>query len=210
MKNDEFHILVPIRYGRLSSSRGNTYTMVFSQLCKRKNYGLGVAKVVACKNETNSIGDLIEEAKLLWAAETNNESMNGRFWASWGSVGLLRNPNAEFPDNYFSKWSNTTKIAQDYGNIDHTKSEKSVLSKGGFFNLSWPSRKASDKHLPFDLILATATKPSIENSNGCYPNVRTIADAWRKDNQGNKEYFLENRKNGIRTFQDKKIMNLLG
>jgi hypothetical protein len=43
----------PIRYGRISKGRGNTYTMVFSRAC-----ALGQAKVVPCRNEVRTANDL--------------------------------------------------------------------------------------------------------------------------------------------------------
>jgi hypothetical protein len=58
--NKEESILVfsPIRYGRKSSGRSDTYTMVFSQLCYRKDYGLGTALLVPLKHEIRSFEDL--------------------------------------------------------------------------------------------------------------------------------------------------------
>ena len=209
LKEEKFDVLVPIRYGRLSSSRGNTYTMVFSQLCERKNYGLGSAKVITCKNKATNIEDIIEEAKLLWAAERNQQKTNGKFWASWGSIGLLCNPNSRFSDNFFAVWSSITKNAHDYGNINHTKSEKPVLTKSGFLNISWPIIKNKDESLPLDIVLATATNPTIGTNNGRYPKAKIIAEAWKNDNQGNDNYFWENIRHGICTFQDETIANLL-
>ena len=55
LSKEEFDVFAPIRYGRLSKKRGSTYTMVFSKLCARKNYGFGSAKVVTCKNAANNI-----------------------------------------------------------------------------------------------------------------------------------------------------------
>ena len=56
-------VRVSIRYGRLSGSRGCTYTMVFSTGLTEAEYGHGI--VVPCKSH-----DLIEEAESLWTAET--------------------------------------------------------------------------------------------------------------------------------------------
>lgn len=209
LKDEKYDTLAPIRYGRLSSSRGNTYTMVFSQLCKRKNYGLGTAKVIACKNKATNINDIIEEAEFLWAAEINQKNTNGKYWSRWGSIGLLHNPNSIFPDNYFSKWSSVTESADDYGKINHAKSERSVLTNSGFLNISWPTCKNKYESLPFDIILATATNPTIGKENGHYPNAKMIASAWKNDNQGNDNYFWKNRENGIHTFQDETINNIL-
>ena len=51
-------VTAPIRYGRLSSSRGNTYTMVFSRGCDT-----GQGAVVRCMHPVSSVDDLISEAR---------------------------------------------------------------------------------------------------------------------------------------------------
>lgn len=209
LADEQFDVLAPIRYGRLSATRGNTYTMVFSRLCIRKSYGFGSAKVVTCKNKANNIEDIIEEAKFLWAAERNKDKMNNKFWASWGAIGLLCNPRTSFPANYFSNWTNITTNSDSYGNISHTKSETPVLSKGGFLKLPWPIIINQGKPLALDIILATATDPTLDINTGAYPKAKVIAEAWKKDNQRNDDYFWENRKHGIHTFQDKAIDNIL-
>lgn len=79
-------VTAPIRYGRLSSSRGNTYTMVFSRLCKP-----GQAKLVHCSHTVSSPEDLIAEAEYLWKAEQPGADA-GRIAVNWGCVGLLSNP----------------------------------------------------------------------------------------------------------------------
>ena len=76
------HVEVPIRYGRLSSSRGCTYTMVFSMNLVRQNQ-FGRAIVVPYKRPVNSIKNLIEEAKRLWAAESKKEEINSNFGSEW-------------------------------------------------------------------------------------------------------------------------------
>lgn len=209
LADEQFDVLAPIRYGRKSATRGNTYTMVFSKLCFRKSYGLRAAKVVTCKNKANNINEIIEEAKLLWASERNKDKKNNKFWAAWGSIGLLCNPRTSFPANYFSKWSDITTNSACYGNISHTKSETPVLNKIGFLKLPWPTIINQGKPLDLDILLATATDPTLDTETGAYPKAKVIAEAWEKDNQGNDNYFWENRKNGIHTFQDKIICNTL-
>src|SRR5205809_2973005 len=59
-------VTAPIRYGRRSRNRGNTYTMVFSRSAQP-----GQAIVVPCRNIVRSAVDLIAEAEQLWAAERN-------------------------------------------------------------------------------------------------------------------------------------------
>lgn len=209
LSKEEYDIFAPIRYGRLSKKRGSTYTMVFSKLCARKSYGLGSAKVVTCKNATNNIDDIVQEAELLWAAEQKENKTNNRFWASWGSIGLLCNPTAQFHKDFFLNWSNIILNSNSYGNISHCKSEAPVLRKNGFLNLPWPISTQDKNPLPLDIILATATDPVFDPKSNAYPSVRKISEAWRKDTQNNVSYFWENRNHGIQTFQDERIINAL-
>jgi hypothetical protein len=74
-------VTVPIRYGRLSSSRGKSYTMVFSRLCQP-----GQAKLLPCVQMISSLQDLIREAECLWKAEQpGSKSQSDR-----GKLGLRR------------------------------------------------------------------------------------------------------------------------
>lgn len=209
LTDEKFDVLAPIRYGRLSKSRGNTYTMVFSRLCIRKCYGLGCAKVVTCKNEMNNIENVIEEAKFLWAAESNTSQLKNNFCASWGAVGLLCNPKTSFPKDFFSNWTKITSSSNKYGKISHAKSEKPVLNKSGFLNIPWPILLDKGKPLPVDILLATATDPTLCMKSSGYPKAKEIAEAWKNDSQGHDEYFWNNIDNGIQTFQDKNIKKLL-
>jgi len=60
--------------------------------------------------------------------------------------------------------------------------------------------------LPLDLLLATSN----DRDPTC-PTVHEVADAWNRepDNDRRAEYFRQNRKNGIYTFQDHAIEELL-
>src|ERR1700722_16557381 len=58
-------VAAPIRYGRKSTSRGDTYTMVFSRGCPA-----GQAVVVPCASKVSRSEDLITEAEYLRAAES--------------------------------------------------------------------------------------------------------------------------------------------
>src|SRR5882672_9080428 len=77
----EFQVNAPIRYGRKSETRGDTYTMVFSRSCP-----LGHAKVIRCRNLVASTDDLIAEAEHLWAAERSARQSNQHISTSWGAV----------------------------------------------------------------------------------------------------------------------------
>ena len=90
LSTDQVAVRVPIRYGRRSNDRKNTYTMVFSnELCPDR---LGSALAVRCRRRIRSIDDLVKEAEALCVAEQTNARVTGRISASWGAVGLLCNP----------------------------------------------------------------------------------------------------------------------
>jgi hypothetical protein len=75
----QYRVRVPIRYGRKSASRGDTFTMVFSpEMASR----LGSAKVIRCRTDVTSIDDLAAEAMELWVAESD-ETHRGKLSASW-------------------------------------------------------------------------------------------------------------------------------
>src|SRR5690554_4953001 len=64
LTDDSIRVRVPLRYGRRSRSRGNTFTMVMSE--GRED---GQALIVPCRNELATFDGLRSEAEQLWAAE---------------------------------------------------------------------------------------------------------------------------------------------
>ena len=82
--NRKFYVRAPIRYGRRSWTRDNTYTMVFAPSLDETCFGQAIA--LQCKSQ-----DIVQEAECLWAAESNGK---GGVSASWGCVGLLPNPDS--------------------------------------------------------------------------------------------------------------------
>ena len=76
-------VLAPIRYGRRSSTRADTFTMVLDPA-----EPTGRAVLVPCAREVETIEDLIAEAEALWRAERNKTAGSG-ICAEWGSVGAL-------------------------------------------------------------------------------------------------------------------------
>ncbi len=97
-------VLAPIRYGRSSDKRGNTYTMVFSEMLARDEVKLGTAIFVPCKSLVRTVEDLVEEAEILWAAERKSGASNGCISAHWGCVGLAVNPDRPIPDDLRRGW----------------------------------------------------------------------------------------------------------
>jgi hypothetical protein len=81
----EFLVHAPIRYGRKSSSRGNTFTMVFSPECANC---LATAKAIRCNADVSTIGELVAEAEALWGAESS-DAQPGQISAQWGCVAIV-------------------------------------------------------------------------------------------------------------------------
>jgi hypothetical protein len=192
-------VTAPIRYGRRSETRGNTYTMVFSRGCET-----GHGTLVRCVRPISSIGDLISEAEHLWAAE-QNAIVGRQISAGWGCVTLLCNPARDIPQTFLTGWANRVAQERNYGNVPQALDEGRLVSAGGLLQIAWPQSVKDGAAAPLDFMLATATRPSLTGTPLSYPTVEMIADAWSADQNNNVGYFLENQKHGIRTFQDDAI-----
>lgn len=188
-RDGEWVVKAPIRYGRLSDRRG-TFTMVFSQLPEVQ---FGLAKVVKCRNTVLSLPDLIAEAEWLWAAESKRV-LSRSISSGWGCVALLVHPERGIPRELVEGWGR--HVGGQYG-LD----EGRLVNIRGILQIPWPALADGSGLVPLDLLLATSNSPTVP----C-PEVEAIANGWR---QGHDEYFRQNRKNGIQTFQDDAIAELL-
>ena len=189
-------VRAPIRYGRCSSTRGDTYTMVFSPSLDKAHYGHGIA--IRCKSQ-----DIVQEAECLWAAESNGK---GGVSAPWGCVGLLPNPDStRLPSEQCKRWSELIRgCGERRSNYRELAKVSAGVNENGFLTIPWP-KLANGSTLAFDALLATATKPTSHD-----PQPSEIASRW-KTPRGKEHvyYFYKNRKNGIETSQDVKIGCLL-
>ena len=199
------YVCAPIRYGRLSRSRGCSYTMVFSK--QLDNVPGGRAIVIRLRMPVNGIDDLMTEARRLWGAEGGKQ---GRISASWGCVALLENPRHPIPDDLRIGWTEHVQQERSYGALNSAKGEASVVDESGFLTTSWPITD-DDSDLGVDALLATPTDPTI--IRGDYPSAREIAAAWNAHDDENYEryvrYYRQNRRCGIWTFQDRDIEKAL-
>jgi hypothetical protein len=201
--NEAFVVRAPIRYGRRSETRGNTYTMVFSRLCE-----LGQALLVRCLRDVSTADDLIAEAEHLWTAERSGKP-NHRVSAGYGCVALLRHPHQDISQELLDAWAGRVSREQGYGNVPQTAREGCLVSDRGLLQIPWPTLIDGNNPVAIDLLLATANHPTLEGERKSYPTPVTIADAWRKDSDGNVSYFWNNNKHGIRTFEDEAIRERL-
>lgn len=177
-------VRAPIYYGRKSASRGNTYTMTF-----RRNDPSGMAALVPCQREIETIDDLKDEAEALWKAEAPN-SQPGAIGSGWGCIGALLG----------SDEANEALVAAWNTHFRTTRAESlSVVSPDGNLDIPWPEI-ANEAPVDLDVILATATKPVTVP-----PGASSVADAWLGQNDSFERYFLENVRHGIRTSDDVEI-----
>lgn len=202
-------VKAPIRYGRKSSGRGDTYTMVFSQALtlteNSKKLGRGI--VIPCKKQVKSANDLITEAECLWTAERKEKESNGCISAKWGCICLIVNPNSHIPDSLLEKWKERVNKESNYGCLTYAKGEEKIVSDCGLLEIPWPD-PLNGEQLNLDMLLATATDPTLINDKR-YPDAEEIVYAWNIDKKNNVQYFWKNIENGITTFQDKEIEKLL-
>jgi hypothetical protein len=192
-------VSAPIRYGKISDTRGGTYTMVFSCGCAP-----GQAKVVPCQDQVRTPTDLVEEAEHLWAAE-RKAPRNGRISAGWGCVTLLPNPHREIPAEILNGWAARVHSARPYGNIWQAPGEGVLVNERGILQIDWPTLIADGSPVTLDLLLATATQPDLTRNPPWYPTPQAIAQKWRNDREDNVRYFRNNLRDGIRTFEDDAI-----
>jgi hypothetical protein len=195
-------VTAPIRYGRLSESRGNSYTMVFSRLCPA-----GQAKLVPCSHRISTVQDLIAEAEHLWTAEQPTAKAH-RIASTWGCVALLCNPDRQIPGDLSKGWAEHVGSQIGYGNVSQTMEEGALVSPDGLLHINWPRLLEGGAAADVDLLLVTANDPEIAAAAPSYPTPAAIAQAW---NRAGKyvEYFWKNIDNGIFTFEDAEIRKLL-
>lgn len=193
-------VRVPIRYGRFSERR-HAYTMVFWPDLAEDRFGHAIA--IQCRSY-----DIAKEAKCLWAAESKT-AVEGGVSASWGCVGLLPNPDStRLSSEQLQSWRDfVQECPERESNYRALAAAGAGIDEEGTLKIPWPMLDAGPP-LPFDAVLATATKPTIHRSN-C-PSPQYIAAAW-KTTKGKRElqYFKKNREHGITTFQDGEIDNHL-
>ncbi|MFH2050538.1 MAG: hypothetical protein ABIJ12_13965 [bacterium] len=204
--DNKIYVKVPIRYGRISSLRNNTYTMVISNTCSNDKK-IGTAIVIPCRRSITTGQDIIDEAKALWNAEQKEDrQIKDKISAKWGTVGILKNPTKDYPPEIFSDWKKFYN-PNGFGQVKFLMCEERPISNEGILSINWPRRVSDDSPIDFDFILATVTAPSYisnDNSDKRDPSTKEIAQEWIRAHKA-VEYFTKNRKDNITTFQDKEI-----
>lgn len=185
---------VKIRYGRQSSSRKNTYTIIFSN---HPTTEFGNAFILTFKDKIKNAENLENQAYAMADAEGLWKKTEPSLNKSWGTLGLLINPKLEKSKNLEIIKERWSKIYAEY-EFDNSKyiidNEPDIINEKGFIKMNW-----TDEMNEFDFLIATLTVPkpkSLLSGKDIYE---------RMNNNGYNDYFLNNRKNGIMTFQDDEI-----
>lgn len=197
---NKLEVNIPIRYGRLSSKRISTYTMVFSSECtNKKKFGNG--KFIPFKNNPINFNDLNSQCFELIKAEHKKEELNfNRYNWGWGTVTIMFNPKILEKSNdkyksaqyFIEEWKK--KIGNGFNpNHYQVDDEKMILDSNAILKFIWP-----DKLDDYDFFISTSNKSDLKK----YPTAKQIAK--NIDLHGN-EYFFNNIENNITTFQDELI-----
>ena len=94
-------------------------------------------------------------------------------------------------------WAGRISGEPGYGNVPQVDGEGELVSKAGILQIAWPRLlDKSEQGLP-DLLLATATHPTLHGSPSDYRSAEMIAHAWNADIGNNVEYFRQNTAHGM-------------
>lgn len=198
----KWFVQAPIRYGRRAKSRNDTYTMVFSQLPPDK---LGQSIVLQCRQPIRSQDDLVTEARWLWSAETKGVPTSEQpdlpptLQSTWGCVALLARPRGCF----HSVPRIQRQLLDRWSQVSSQRDDELLLTDRGILGISWPDCIGGRGPVPLDLLLATTNRPCPQH----IPSPRSVAEEWNE--RGFRNYFDENQKAGILTYQDQEIKQYL-
>ena len=203
--NEGISVPAPIRYGRVSTERNCTFSMVFSDECNTVDC-LGKAVFVPFNNNPINFEGLdLQTTELIKSERKLNSLDSDKFNWAWGTLTLSINPEtlkgtsekgiqAKLLLAYWArKYSGGFKPEQyKVGN------EQPVVNKQGLIKFNWPEDLNE-----YDFIIATATKPERVS----YPTPKNIADRMIANEYS--EYFYRNLEYRISTFQDAEILGFM-
>lgn len=198
---------LPIRYGRCSASRRCTYTMVLGRLPEDKeSFGL----VIPYKNlfDFSDYTHFEEQARQL--AEVEGISKNGdkRLRKTWGCIGIYIKPDSVHTVLLKQHWAKLRSTDSNYN-----KSPNHYVPGPPLLDSDYCLERNIQINREIDFLFFTYIKVEHRelDKDGkpmrVYPTSIKIAEEINRS--GYSTYFEENRKNGIETFQDDEIAQLL-
>lgn len=207
-------VKLPIRYGRISSSRMDTYSMTYSMNLKKKEYGQGI--VLEFNNPVTSIESLKEisenvirverdKTKAEWEVVKSGEPFTLNW--NWGVLGICVNPKyfkeKETPEDILKILEFWKNSLVNFNPADFSlKNESSMIDDKGTFKIEWTTNIEK-----YDILISTVIQPNTDTENGDYPNSEIIA---KKMYEGNYySYFIKNIQNSILTNNDLNIKELI-
>lgn len=186
-----------IRYGRISESRGNTHTMIFSN---HDTTELGVGYILGFKEKIKNFRYLEKQAYSLALAEGIWKEINDpKIFAGWGGVALAINPKLIEKDKKSSeliinRWKSLYNVYQNVNPMQfRIETEISPISASGLLQIAWTEEMAG-----FDFLIGTPVKPKPRR-------ILSLEEIAKNKN----DYFRKNQEFGIKTFQDQEIMDFV-
>jgi len=208
---DKIKVKVPISYGRLSIRKkdGNkSYTMIFSSGAK-SNGELGSAYLVPLKDSNVDIIGIIEEAEWLSFVEGCVDEKNDKSFQmvlgnkyKWAVIGYVLGPNISIKNKEAIKDIWTKKYEKEGANNyfeKHNEFEPPLVKDNGCLDLQLMALNEAEQSLidDFDLVLTTCTLPTGKLS---------IEEQVKIAIKDDRKYFINNIKEGVKTFIDDKII----
>jgi hypothetical protein len=188
-------VKLPIRYGRKSSSRKNTYTMIFSKSVQT----YGTAFIIPYIQDTKYFEDVKFQALRFSEAEgISSKEHPNRLIASWGAVGIAFNKaridlNNEIRKNWHKEFESFNNLGYKIGNESPSIQENGELN----FELEFPYN--------IEYVFATPMQPNVAQ----YPTINKIIEAILESDTKYDTYVKENFRNGIRVENDNEIIRRL-
>lgn len=194
---NKIKIKVPIRYGRKSTSKKCTYTMIFSN----STSVLGTAFLIPFKKETSNFEEFKSQALELSVAEgISTKKYPNQLEASWGAVGVSFNKSQ---GNRFDKikklWHHEFTSFENKDYKIENENEQPSIQKNGELNFEFEIPE------DIDYVFATPVKPNISG----YPTIEKVIEAIIESQPKYDTYVKENIKNGIRVENDEIILTQL-
>jgi hypothetical protein len=198
---------LPIRYGRCSSSRKCTYTMVFSREALDKDSS-GLVFPYKSEIDFSNYLHFERQAKILADVEGISKNNDNRLRKTWGCIGIYIKPNSVHSATIINHWKSLILTDSNYKTAPKYYNPEVPLIDSDYCLVSDVQINTEIDFLFFTYIrvehreLDNDRKPIRK-----YPMPQEIAEEINRSNY--KTYFEENKKSGITTFQDVDINPLV-